>query len=290
MPHQHAFVLTPGSAALPSQLSLGPPRLEPSLDLKTQRSDLSTQRSELGLNPQLNLNAQLSLTAELSLHPQPSWHAMHSQHAVHSQQQLDIQPSVNRQQPTNGSLPVQSQHSLSLRPLRSESSLIVPASAPVKGDEGNSQLQSTKRSHARQGITPRPASFEFHLPGSAAQHEATAKLSLSPTSQPHAAAKQPAVLQQLHDSHQQQSAFGLGAQQSVAMTGPSSAMIYQNPGHAVQPLNRRSNSSQAERGPRISIEDFSSMKSQLNQLQQQLHQMPDPSGRGSRPQTAEGRK
>lgn len=298
MPHQHSFVLTPGSAALPSQLSLAPHRPEhsPTLQhsLRTQHSELSAQRSNVSLNPQLNLNAQLSLSAELSLNPQRSWQAPQHMH------QLTSQLSDNSQQPGSGRSSVYSQDNLPR--LRSDSSLSSgvsrEASGGAVGISGNPQ--SPQVSYVQQGLMPSQASFEFQMPGSAAQHEATAKLGLNPKQHVARQPADPAMLRQANGYVQQQSACSLAAHVSSQAQERSKEAPQRRQGQNLKALsskkvhsNRQAaekveKSKQVERGPRMSIEDFSSMHSQLSQLEQQLHHLPDPVGRRSRPQTAEG--
>lgn len=343
MPHQHAFVLTPGSAALPSELSLNPqpklspqssvhrphalhaePSLNPQLSLSLQSSMLKAQ--PLGLSSELSLKAQLSLSAELELssHPQHSWQAMSSRHVLQSQQPIPSQGSIHGQQ------------SLSLRPLQSEPSGVASLTGQTAAGSSNSQVQLPRGPLARQGLTPSPASFEFQLPGTSAQHAATAKLSHrqqqphlnaavpSHRAQPAAASQaQPAALQQ------QPAACGLGAHLSGDAPELSSASAQQRPPQQVQSMSQQNpqrvrpvgampelsvanlqpkptqqqsvsglgaqpltkervqSNRQAVRMARTSVEDFSSMQTQLNQLEQQLLQMPDAAPRGSRPQTAD---
>lgn len=146
IPHQHSFVLTPGSAALPTELSL---------------------------NPQLSLSPECSSQALSSQHsgsmPAPGY-SQHSPRLSHGLCLGPLHPAG-----LEGAAPGRAASD------GTASTHGAPGRPRMDGPAGHHSLVSIcSNPHAvqqgRVGLTPSPASFEFAPLQLKAQHEATAKL------------------------------------------------------------------------------------------------------------------
>lgn len=176
--------------------------------------DLQPQQSEL------SLKAQLSLSSELLSNPQHTWQAVQQPNL--SQQPMSSQPSIH------------SQHSLSLKPLQPRSRPEATVVSQSGSGRSNSHVQSAAGQQARQGLTPSPALFEFHLPGAAAQHEATAKL-IQPVQ--HSQQQAHLTASQLNHKAQLHAALpGFDGQPPAAVVKPSTVDRQQRAGQQVQPI------------------------------------------------------